>query len=133
MAGGGLWPPSAPVHPGTGPISIGAPSRLWGEARHGEETKGKSTMKKLLIATALAAMAGAAFVGQGHAAPAAKDPMCGVAPQMGSQSWNDQYHCWGTYTPAKPVAAKPSKKDPMCSVAPQMGSQSWADKYQCWK
>jgi hypothetical protein len=90
-------------------------------------------MKKLLIVAALAAMSGSAFVGQGQAAPAAKDPMCGIPSQALNQSWNDQYHCWGSYSPAKTVAAKPSKKDPMCGVSTQALNQSWNDKYQCWK
>lgn len=94
-------------------------------------------MKKLMIAAAglaLAATMGAAPIGQAQAAPAAKDPMCALGSQGGSQSWQDNYHCWGHYTPAKTVAHVPKgpAKDPMCSLGAQSGSQSWAAHYHCW-
>jgi hypothetical protein len=88
-------------------------------------------MKLLLIGTAITVVAGVALFGQAQAAPPAKDPMCSMTGQSGSQSWADHYGCWKGPV-EKVAAAKPSKKDPMCSVSAQAGSQSWAAHYHCW-
>lgn len=87
----------------------------------------------LIAATVLAAGAGLALIGQAQAAPAAKDPLCGIGAMSGATSWQEYYHCWGT--PPKEAAARPAKgpaKDPMCGIGAMSSSLSWQERYNCY-
>jgi YHS domain-containing protein len=90
-------------------------------------------MKKVLIAAAVVALAATAF-GQAQAATPAKDPMCNMAAQAGSASWQEHYNCWGKPTPTRVSAHAPAgpAKDPMCNMSAQAGSASWQEHYHCW-
>lgn len=87
-------------------------------------------MKKTILLASVALLLGAAA---GQAAPAVKDPMCGVAGQSNNQSWAERYNCWGRPAPARPVAHRPGKpKDPMCGVGARNNDLSWQEHYHCW-
>jgi hypothetical protein len=84
----------------------------------------------LLIAAAALTLGATAA----QAAPAAKDPMCGIGNQANNQSWAEHYNCWGHPAPTKQVAHRPGPaRDPMCTVGARANDLSWQEHYRCWK